>query len=144
MEGSRYPVPSFEDATEVVDAELLHPKERPRVRVVHPVAGRARQKPNPWFWPHPCYDCKVPYEPVNPEQLRALAGRAWDQIAIHKASYWTRRRAQAGVASAFVAAEALRARMRAMHPQWPDARQRELDLAHHMRVAELLQRAHEG
>ena len=86
----------------------------------------------------------MPYEPVDPEQLRALAGRAWDRTARHKASYWVQRRAEAGVASAFVAAEALRAPMREMDPTWPDAAQRKADLARHIAVAELLRRAHEG
>lgn len=84
----------------------------------------------------------MPYEPVDPQLLRDLVGRAWDRAAEHKATYWARRRAQAGVAAAFVAAESLRARMRAIDPGWPHPEQRRLDLEHHVRVAEMLRRAH--
>jgi hypothetical protein len=81
---------------------------------------------------------------IDPGSLRAFAERDWQRVARHKATYWAERRAQVGVAAAFVAAEALRAHMRALDPSWPDAAQRADDLAHHVACARLLARARPG
>jgi hypothetical protein len=78
---------------------------------------------------------------MDPQHLRDYAGRAWHLVAAHKRAYWTRAlRRQANLAT-FEASQALWTHMRQVRSEWPSAKDRAEDLAHHVTLKRALDRA---
>ncbi|MGH7819001.1 MAG: hypothetical protein ACREQ9_04435, partial [Candidatus Binatia bacterium] len=65
----------------------------------------------------------------------------WEAIQKSKRDYWADRLETEGVAPLLAAAESLCDLVRAVHPDWPSAEDREADYENHVRVKRLLDRA---
>ena len=68
-------------------------------------------------------------------------GRDWDLLARLKSEHWQAIRRDQGWLGSMLIAEGLRHEMKLLRPEWPSDVERREDLASHVRVAELLQRA---
>lgn len=77
---------------------------------------------------------------MDRQDLLAFSRRNWAQLAELKAEHWRERRERLGPAEGVRMAELLRQHVRRTRPDWPDARQRAEDLAHHIRLGEMLRR----
>jgi hypothetical protein len=73
--------------------------------------------------------------------IREFVGRDWALARRSKEIYWRDRIARLGPVEAFRIADELRREVLVLNPMWPDAEQRRLDVASHVRVAELFRRA---
>jgi hypothetical protein len=73
--------------------------------------------------------------------IREFVARDWALARRSKEIYWRDRIVRLGAAEAFRIADELRREVLVLNPTWPDAEQRRLDVASHVRVAELLRRA---
>jgi hypothetical protein len=78
---------------------------------------------------------------MDPEHLRAYAGRAWHLAAALKQEHWARELVGRGPLATFEASEALRQHMCQMRPGWPSERERQEDLAHHIALKRAIDRA---
>ena len=75
------------------------------------------------------------------EDLRAYAQRAWHVAETLKQEHWAREVAERGPLATFEASQALREHMRALRPDWPSPDERRADLAHHVALKQLIDRA---
>lgn len=73
--------------------------------------------------------------------IREFVSRDWALARHSKDIYWRDRIVRLGPAEAFRIAHELRREVLVLNPAWPDAEQRRLDVASHVRVAELFRRA---
>jgi hypothetical protein len=73
--------------------------------------------------------------------LRAFVERPWAEVARLDREYWAERHRREGPAATVAASQALWSHMRSVRPDWPDERERAEDLAHHLRLKGLLERA---
>ena len=78
---------------------------------------------------------------VNPEDVRAYAGRAWHAAERLKREHWAREVAERGPSATFEASLALWDHMRRLRPDWPSPAERREDLAHHVTLKRAIDRA---
>ncbi len=72
--------------------------------------------------------------------LRAFLDRDWDAAARDKERYWRDYKREHGPAAGIRVAEELRLQVLAARPDWPSEREREEDLATHLRIIDVLRR----
>ena len=75
---------------------------------------------------------------VDPDNIRAFAGRDWAQVAEAKAAFWRDRKQELTAAEMLALGDQLRRHAQAVRPDWPSEDERAEDLAVHHRVAEAL------
>jgi hypothetical protein len=75
------------------------------------------------------------------EDLRAYAQRAWHVAEALKQEHWVREVAERGSLVTFEASQALWEHMRSLRPDWPSPEERHEDLAHHITLKQLIDRA---
>ena len=78
---------------------------------------------------------------MKPEDLRTYAQRAWHVAEALEQEHWARELAQRGPLATFAASQALWAHMRAVRPDWPTDDERHQDLADHIALKRLIDRA---
>jgi hypothetical protein len=78
---------------------------------------------------------------VNPDDLRAYAGRDWRGAEWRKREHWAREIALRGPLATFEASQALWEHMRRLRPDWPPPEERRADLAHHIALKRALDKA---
>ena len=78
--------------------------------------------------------------PVNAADIQRFCARDWRLIERVKADCWVEQKAAASPAAAIQLAAELLQYARTLRPDWPNATQREADLASHIRLAGMLQR----
>ena len=83
----------------------------------------------------------ITWEPMNAADIRDFCARDWQLIERVKSDYWLGRKAAATHSAAFELVADLLQYARTLRPDWPNTTEREADLATHIRVAGLLQRA---
>jgi hypothetical protein len=76
------------------------------------------------------------------EDLIAFARRDWDAIAAMKERFWVEQKRQMTASQALRLADDMRCAVLAPRPDWQSEEERDADLATHIRVSELLHRAH--
>ena len=72
--------------------------------------------------------------------LRAFVQRDWDAVARSKDDAWRAFKREHGPAGSLRAADELRRQAVLARPGWPSAREREEDLATHLRLVEIIRR----
>ena len=77
---------------------------------------------------------------MKASDIHSYLDRDWDLIRASKDRYWAERKQTLAPEEALRFAEGLRLQIRSLRPDWPDAEQREADLATHARVSECLRR----
>ena len=75
---------------------------------------------------------------MRAEDLRRFALRDWESVAALKAEYWVVEKRRLGAEGALRVGDRLREQVRALRPDWPDDAEREADLAHHVRLSQVL------
>ena len=75
---------------------------------------------------------------MTADDIRAFALRDWAALADAKASFWAARKHTMTPDEALATAEMLRQHARTLKPDWPNTRERDDDLAVHVRVSEAL------
>lgn len=75
---------------------------------------------------------------MNPQHLIDYAQRDWQLLDEKKAEYWRERQHRLGPGEGVRVAEELRRWVRQIRPDWPTPADREADLAHHIRLGEML------
>ena len=75
------------------------------------------------------------------EDLRAYAQRAWHSAETLKQEHWAREVAERGPLVTFEASQVLWEHMRILRPDWPAPEERREDLAHHVALKRLIDRA---
>lgn len=78
---------------------------------------------------------------VKREDLRAYAQRAWHAAEALKQEHWAREVAERGPLATFAVSQALWQHMRSVRPDWPSPDERREDLAHHVALKQLIDRA---
>ncbi len=78
---------------------------------------------------------------MNSDAIRRYAGRPWAMIEAARQEYRARQLAEHGPEAALRAAHALWLHMRSVRPGWPTAAERKEDLAHHVALRRILDRA---
>jgi hypothetical protein len=78
---------------------------------------------------------------MDPDDIRAYANRDRSELQRLKRQHGADLIRDGGTDAAFRAVWALYLHAQAMHPGWPDERQRAEDLEHHIRLKKLLDRA---
>jgi hypothetical protein len=81
---------------------------------------------------------------VDPAAIRAYASRDWNAFAASKRAYWADRYRREGSHATLEASQALLAEMRHVRPDYPTSEDRRVDLASHVRLRVLLDRAAHG
>jgi hypothetical protein len=81
---------------------------------------------------------------VDPADIRAFLGRDRASVEALKRRYWASRYRTLGPAATLAAAHELYAQLRAARPDYPGARARAADLAHHLELRRKLDRAAHG
>ncbi|MCK6591637.1 MAG: hypothetical protein L6Q76_29125 [Polyangiaceae bacterium] len=76
----------------------------------------------------------------DPAALLDFARRNWSEAERLKAIYWRDWKRRRGPAAGIRVADELRLQVLRMRPGWPSARERQADLAAHLRVIEALRR----
>jgi hypothetical protein len=76
----------------------------------------------------------------DPAALRAYAERDWASAARDDERSWIEQAQRQGPAGGIRVAAELRRQVLAMRPDWPSARERDEDLATHLRVIDALRR----
>ena len=77
---------------------------------------------------------------MHNDALRAFANRDWAQIADRDRAHWAAEYRRNGHTPAVQASQALWQHMRSIRPEWPDASDRQRDIAHHIAQKRLLMR----
>ena len=77
---------------------------------------------------------------MRDDDLRAYARRPWAVAEAAKAAHWARELSRNPLAT-FEASQALLVHMRRMNPDWPSEAERREDLAHHVALKRLIDRA---
>ena len=72
--------------------------------------------------------------------IQEYVSRDWDAVRLAKDRYWADRIHRLGAAEGLRVGDELRRQVLVLHPGWPSRADREADLAHHVRLAELLRR----
>ncbi|MCK6553531.1 hypothetical protein L6Q96_02925 [Candidatus Binatia bacterium] len=78
---------------------------------------------------------------MDADALRAFASRDWEAIAASKRRHWAHALRSRGPEALFQVALRLRDHARALQPDWPTAHERARDLADHIELKQLLDRA---
>lgn len=73
--------------------------------------------------------------PVNDADIRAFVERDWAAVDRAKARFWAERKHAMSATEALSVGDALRRHVKALRPGWPDAAERDADLATHARVS---------
>lgn len=76
----------------------------------------------------------------DPIALLDFVRRDWSAAARSKAIYWRDWKRRHGPAAGIRIADELRRQVLRMRPGWPSARERQADLAAHLRIIEALRR----
>jgi hypothetical protein len=79
--------------------------------------------------------------PMDPADLRAFAHRARLEVEQQKRAHWARRFREGDGSATLRAGHELYAYVRRVRPDYPTARDRAEDLAHHIALKELIDRA---
>ena len=79
--------------------------------------------------------------PVNAADIQRFRARDWRLIELAKSDCWVERKAAGSPSSAIELAAGLHQYVRLLRPDWPSTAEREADLASHVRLAGMLQRA---
>jgi len=77
---------------------------------------------------------------MKASDVQSYLDRDWDRVRASKDRYWAERKRTLTPEEALRIADGLHLQVRSLRPDWPDAEQREADLATHVRVSELLRR----
>jgi hypothetical protein len=77
----------------------------------------------------------------DPQAVRDFLERDWASAARDKELYWRDYKRTHGPAAGIRVADELRRQVLAARPDWPSERERDEDLATHLRVLEVLRRA---
>lgn len=78
--------------------------------------------------------------PFDPAALRAYRDRDWKRVREAKEQFWAEDHRRRGPLAGLAIGAMLWEHMRSIDPSWPDAEQRAEDLAHHVELAERIQR----
>lgn len=78
---------------------------------------------------------------MKPEDVRAYAQRAWHVAEALEQEHWARELSERGLLATFTASQALWEHMRALRPDWPSDDERRQDLADHIALKKLIDRA---
>ena len=78
---------------------------------------------------------------MDPASIRAYAARDWGANATAKRAYWAGRYQREGLRATVEASRALLAAIRHVRPDYPTENERRADLAGHVRLQMLLDRA---
>jgi hypothetical protein len=78
---------------------------------------------------------------VDRHFIEQFARRDWQSAGASKDAYWAERFKRDGAQPAWEASQALLAYVRRLKPEFPTARDRDLDLAHHLELRLRLARA---
>lgn len=78
---------------------------------------------------------------MDREALRAFVDRSRGEVEREKRAYWAREYAEKGYQRTVDASRALYEHVRRIRPDYPTARDRDEDLAHHVALKRLLDRA---
>ncbi|MBN1945306.1 MAG: hypothetical protein JW797_06485 [Bradymonadales bacterium] len=76
---------------------------------------------------------------MDVEEIRAFARRDHDLVENLKRRYWTHRHREVGPAGFFELGSWIYYHARQLNPEYPTEEQRREDLAHHVRLARLLE-----
>jgi hypothetical protein len=76
--------------------------------------------------------------------VRAFARRDWERVGALKRAYHAQRIRGGDPDAGFLLAQRLREHVRGIRPDWPSARERADDLAHHLELKGKLERAARG
>ncbi len=77
---------------------------------------------------------------LNRADLETLLTRDRVEVERERNRFWARQRELVGPAASLRASESLSRHMRSVQPDWPTAREREADLAHHVTWTTLVDR----
>ena len=77
---------------------------------------------------------------MHDDELRAYAHRAWPMVEALKQAHWARELSRNPLAT-FEASQALWVHMRQINPDWPTDAERQDDLAHHIALKRMIDRA---
>jgi hypothetical protein len=77
-------------------------------------------------------------------EIREFQARDWRLIERAKSDYWTGREAPISPSAILRMASGLYEYARSLRPDWPNAAEREADLATHVRLTAMLRRAGEN
>jgi hypothetical protein len=75
---------------------------------------------------------------VDPDSIREFVQRDWAAVEDESASFWAAHARTMTPSARMELSAALFHHVRTIRPSWPSATEREADLAHHNRVAEVL------
>lgn len=78
---------------------------------------------------------------MTAEEIQEFQARDWRLIERSKSDHWVRQKAEMPPAAVLELASGLFDYARSLRPEWPNAAEREADLASHVRVAAMLRRA---
>jgi hypothetical protein len=78
---------------------------------------------------------------VTAAEIRAFRDRDWGLIERAKLDFWVEQKSRLAPEAVLDLADELRQYAQTVRPDWPDAAERQADLASHTRVAALLTRA---
>jgi hypothetical protein len=77
-------------------------------------------------------------------EIREFQARDWRLIERSKSEYWTGRKAPISPSAVLQISTGLYKYARSLKPDWPNAAEREADLASHVRLKAMLRRAGEN
>ena len=78
---------------------------------------------------------------MHPDDLRAYAQRAWHVLGALEQDHWARELDSRGPLATLEASQVLWAHMRRVRPDWPTAADRDADLADHVALKQIIDRA---
>lgn len=78
--------------------------------------------------------------PFDPAALRAFRDRDWKRVREAKEQFWAEDHRRRGPLAGLAISMGLWEHARAIDPSWPNAEQRAEDLAHHIELADRIQR----
>jgi hypothetical protein len=81
---------------------------------------------------------------MRAEDVRAYVDRARGAAAALERAHWARELAERGPDALLAVAQGLRERMRSLRPDWPTEEERRRDLAQHVALKRILDRAAGG
>lgn len=81
---------------------------------------------------------------MTAEEIREFQARDWRLVERAKSDYWTGREAPISPSAVLEMTSGLYEYARSLRPDWPNAAEREADLASHVRVTARLTRAGEN
>ncbi len=104
---------------------------------------RQRAGPPAWVESKTTHGCRHHdiLNDMKPEDVRAYAQRAWKVAETRKQEHWAREFDEHGPQATFDASQVLWRHMRALRPDWPSPEERREDLAHHITLKRLIDRA---